>query len=153
MEHVARRSETPNGRRPTRHERPRQQESFASALALLIQIEDRCDTWFTKKEDRANAFRATTLVELQVLRDWHEHLSDPKQAKERQWCADRLAKLVKERLPEDDRKSRLILQTMLEDEQRHGENALQAGGADFPRPVKDAMSAVSQVMTKSSYWV
>jgi len=56
-------------------------------------------------------------------------------------------------LPEDDRKSRLILQTMLEDEQRHGENALQAGGADFPRPVKDAMSAVSQVMTKSSYWV
>jgi len=56
-------------------------------------------------------------------------------------------------LPDDDRKSRLILQTMLEDEQRHGENALQAGGADFPRPVKDAMSAISQVMTKSSYWV
>ena len=56
-------------------------------------------------------------------------------------------------LPDDDRKSRLILQTMLEDEQRHGENALQAGGADFPRPVKDAMSAVSQVMTKSSYWL
>jgi 3-demethoxyubiquinol 3-hydroxylase len=54
-------------------------------------------------------------------------------------------------LPEDDRKSQLILQQMLEDEQRHGENALQAGGTDFPRPVKDAMSAVSQVMTRSSY--
>lgn len=54
-------------------------------------------------------------------------------------------------LPEDDRKSRLILQKMLEDEQRHGENALEAGGTDFPRPVKDAMSAVSQVMTRSSY--
>jgi len=54
-------------------------------------------------------------------------------------------------LPEDDRKSRLILQQMLEDEQRHGDNALQAGGTDFPRPVKDAMSAVSQVMTRSSY--
>ncbi len=56
-------------------------------------------------------------------------------------------------LPEDDRKSRLILQQMLADEQRHGDNALQAGGTDFPRPVKDAMSAVSQVMTRSSYRV
>jgi ubiquinone biosynthesis monooxygenase Coq7 len=54
-------------------------------------------------------------------------------------------------LPEDDRKSRLILQQMLEDEQRHGENALQAGGADFPRPVKDAMTLVSRIMTSSSY--
>lgn len=54
-------------------------------------------------------------------------------------------------LPEEDRKSQLILQQMLEDEQRHGDNALQAGGTDFPRPVKDAMTAVSQVMTRSSY--
>ncbi len=54
-------------------------------------------------------------------------------------------------LPEDDRKSRLILQQMLEDEERHGRNALEAGGKDFPRPVKDAMSAVSRVMTRSSY--
>ena len=56
-------------------------------------------------------------------------------------------------LPEDDRKSRLILQKMLEDEERHGENALDAGGTDFPRPVKDAMSAVSTLMTRSSYWL
>ena len=54
-------------------------------------------------------------------------------------------------LPEDDRKSRLILLQMLEDEQRHGDNALAAGGTDFPRPVKDAMTAVSRVMTGSSY--
>jgi ubiquinone biosynthesis monooxygenase Coq7 len=56
-------------------------------------------------------------------------------------------------LPEDDRKSRLIVQKMLEDEQRHGEKALEAGGTDFPQPVKDAMTAVSKVMTKSSYRV
>ncbi|MEH6569116.1 MAG: 2-polyprenyl-3-methyl-6-methoxy-1,4-benzoquinone monooxygenase [Halioglobus sp.] len=56
-------------------------------------------------------------------------------------------------LPEEDRKSQLILQQMLEDEQRHGENALEAGGADLPRPVKDTMTAVSQVMTRSSYWL
>lgn len=54
-------------------------------------------------------------------------------------------------LPEEDRKSQLILQQMLEDEQRHGENALKAGGKDFPKPVKDAMTAVSKVMTGSSY--
>lgn len=54
-------------------------------------------------------------------------------------------------LPDDDRKSRLILQQMLEDEQRHGENALEAGGTDLPAPVKDAMTAVSKVMTGSSY--
>lgn len=56
-------------------------------------------------------------------------------------------------LPEDDHRSRLILQQMLEDEERHGENALAAGGRDFPIPVKNAMTALSQVMTRSSYYV
>jgi len=56
-------------------------------------------------------------------------------------------------LPEQDRRSRLILQQMLEDEERHGENALAAGGRDFPAPVKDAMSAVSKVMTRTAYYV
>jgi ubiquinone biosynthesis monooxygenase Coq7 len=56
-------------------------------------------------------------------------------------------------LPESDRRSQLILQQMLEDEERHGENALAAGGRDFPRPVKDAMSLVSRVMTRTSYHV
>jgi ubiquinone biosynthesis monooxygenase Coq7 len=58
-----------------------------------------------------------------------------------------------ESLPEGDRKSALILEQMLVDEKRHGENAMEAGGADLPGPVKDVMTAVSQVMTKSSYWV
>ncbi len=56
-------------------------------------------------------------------------------------------------LPADDNRSRLILQQMLEDEERHGHNALQAGGTDFPELVKNAMTAVSQLMTRSSYWV
>jgi len=56
-----------------------------------------------------------------------------------------------EQLPEDDRKSRLILQKMLEDEERHGEQALTAGGDDFPGPIKDAMTAVSRVMTETAY--
>jgi len=56
-------------------------------------------------------------------------------------------------LPDQDRKSQLILQKMLEDEERHGENALRAGGTEFSRPVKDAMTTVSKVMTETSYWV
>lgn len=56
-------------------------------------------------------------------------------------------------LPDDDRKSQLILQQMLEDEERHGQNALEAGGAELPQPVKDLMSAVARVMTRSSYHV
>ena len=54
-------------------------------------------------------------------------------------------------LPEDDRKSQLILQQMLEDEERHGTSALEAGGKDFPDSVKDAMTTVSKLMTGSSY--
>ncbi len=56
-------------------------------------------------------------------------------------------------LPDNDNKSRLILQQMLEDEERHGHQALEAGGTDFPRPVKDLMTTVSKVMTGSSYRV
>ena len=56
-----------------------------------------------------------------------------------------------QQLPDEDRKSQLILQQMLEDEQRHGESALDAGGTQFPGPVKDAMTTVSQVMTRTSY--
>lgn len=56
-------------------------------------------------------------------------------------------------LPEEDRKSRLILQQMLADEERHGHSALEAGGRDFPAPVKDAMSTVSRLMTGASYRV
>ena len=54
-------------------------------------------------------------------------------------------------MPEQDRKSRLILQQMLEDEQRHGDNALDAGGTEFPAPVKDTMTGLSKLMTRSSY--
>ena len=54
-------------------------------------------------------------------------------------------------LPENDRKSRLILQQMLEDEERHGAHAMAAGGREFPKPVKDVMTGVSQLMTRTSY--
>jgi ubiquinone biosynthesis monooxygenase Coq7 len=56
-----------------------------------------------------------------------------------------------EQLPEEDEKSRRILEQMLEDERRHGDLALEAGGENFPEPVKRAMTAVSRLMTSTSY--
>ena len=56
-------------------------------------------------------------------------------------------------LPEEDHKSRQILTQMREDELRHKDNALTAGGANFPAPVKSLMHKVSSLMTKSTYWI
>ncbi|MAY14057.1 MAG: demethoxyubiquinone hydroxylase family protein [Oceanospirillaceae bacterium] len=54
-------------------------------------------------------------------------------------------------LPVQDEKSKAVLLQMLEDEAKHATVALEAGGHKFPLPVKLAMTAVSQVMTKSVY--
>ncbi len=56
-----------------------------------------------------------------------------------------------QQLPEEDQKSRAILEQMLEDEEKHGTRALQAGGQEFPAPIKSLMTAVSKVMTKTTY--
>lgn len=56
-------------------------------------------------------------------------------------------------LPEQDVKSRAVIEQMLDDEARHGDAALAAGGLDFPAPVKQVMALASKVMTISSYRV
>ncbi len=54
-------------------------------------------------------------------------------------------------LPEDDARSRAIVEEMRADEARHGVNALRAGGRTFPDSVKQAMTVVSRIMTESTY--
>ncbi len=54
------------------------------------------------------------------------------------------------RIPENDLKSKAIITQMLEDEYRHGANALSAGGTVFPQPVKQTMRTLSKLMTWSS---
>ncbi len=56
-----------------------------------------------------------------------------------------------ERLPEEDQRSRAIVATMREEEERHGANAIAAGGDEFPLPVKRAMRLVSRLMTETTY--
>lgn len=55
-----------------------------------------------------------------------------------------------ERLPPGDGRSRAIVRQMLEDEERHGHAALEAGGHEFPPPVRRAMTALSGVMTQTA---
>ncbi len=55
------------------------------------------------------------------------------------------------KLPEDDHKSRAILEQMLIDEEKHGATAKQAGGADLPPPLRAAMTAMAGVMKQVTY--
>ena len=50
-----------------------------------------------------------------------------------------------------DERSRAVVVQMHADEARHGTKALEAGGVDFPAPVKDLMTIVSRLMTETSY--
>lgn len=54
-------------------------------------------------------------------------------------------------LPETDHKSRAVVSEMLADEARHAQTALDAGGYEFPMPVKNTMTLLSKLMTKASY--
>lgn len=56
------------------------------------------------------------------------------------------------KLPEQDQRSRAIVEQMKTDEAHHGAAAKEAGGADLPRPIKDAMKLASKVMTRTAYW-
>ncbi len=54
-------------------------------------------------------------------------------------------------LPEKDTQSRAILEQMLIDEEHHGEKARSHGGVDFNSPTKKLMTAMSKVMTATTY--
>lgn len=56
-----------------------------------------------------------------------------------------------QQLPEDDEKTRAILEQMLRDESEHGDRAMRAGGIEFSGTAKSLMTAISKIMTKTSY--
>jgi len=70
---------------------------------------------------------------------------------ERQVCAHLDSHL--DNLPPEDAKSRAIVEQMRDEEEEHGENAIDAGAADLPTPVKHLMRLTAKVMTKTAYWV
>lgn len=54
------------------------------------------------------------------------------------------------RLPEEDRKSRAVLESMRTDEARHATSAIGHGAAELPAPAKAFMRLTSKVMTTTS---
>lgn len=57
------------------------------------------------------------------------------------------------KLPENDVRTRSIIEQMQVDEAEHGDIAKQAGAAALPAPIKAMMKLSSKIMTKSSYWI
>jgi len=56
-------------------------------------------------------------------------------------------------LPEQDAKSRAVVEQMKTDEIKHAETALAHGGAELPMPVKVAMKLSSKVLTRTAYYL
>lgn len=56
-----------------------------------------------------------------------------------------------EKLPQEDHRSRAIVEQMRVDEIEHGQAALQAGGAVLPEPIQKMMQLMSKVMTSTAY--
>lgn len=70
---------------------------------------------------------------------------------ERQVCAHLDSHL--DSLPPEDAKSRAIVEQMRDEEEEHGDNAVEAGAAELPKPVKRLMQITAKVMTNTAYWV
>lgn len=56
-----------------------------------------------------------------------------------------------EKLPQNDHRSRAIVDQMRLDEIEHGQAALRAGGVSLPDPISKMMKMMSKVMTTSAY--
>ena len=65
---------------------------------------------------------------------------------------EHLRRHLKEMSP-DDKKSREILERMLEEEEIHGQEAKDHGSKDLPAPVKGMMTVTSKIMTTLSRYI
>lgn len=58
-----------------------------------------------------------------------------------------------EQLPEQDRRSRAIIEQMKIDEARHATVAVESGGTGLPDPAQKLMTLTSKIMTRAAYWI
>ena len=56
-----------------------------------------------------------------------------------------------EKLPQEDLRSRAIVDQMRIDEIEHGQAALHAGGVALPEPIQKVMQGISKIMTTAAY--
>ncbi|MDH3747078.1 MAG: 2-polyprenyl-3-methyl-6-methoxy-1,4-benzoquinone monooxygenase [Gammaproteobacteria bacterium] len=70
---------------------------------------------------------------------------------ERQVCAHLSSHL--DGLPDDDTRSRAIVSKMRDEEAVHGQDAIDAGAAELPAPLKGLMKLTARIMTTTAYRV
>ena len=58
-----------------------------------------------------------------------------------------------DQLPAADTRSRAIVDVMRDDERRHADDALRAGGVELPRPVRSLMRLAARVMTSTAHHI
>ncbi|MCH7872809.1 MAG: hypothetical protein IID33_14025 [Planctomycetes bacterium] len=86
----------------------------ATALALLMQVEVRCEEWTGRTglpvgeiEKQDQAVRMVQLAQMQILGDWFDGAGEGRPAAgtriERKWCADRISKMREEGFSGDDK--------------------------------------------------
>ncbi len=56
-------------------------------------------------------------------------------------------------LPAGDARTRAILEQISNDEARHGESAIKAGGKELPPPIRSLMKLTAKIMTRTAYWL
>jgi hypothetical protein len=73
----------------------------STALALLLQVEERCFDWFAKPEERELAINAAAYSQLRILQDWYARLAPEQYPEEREWCVDRMISIITDRFRQD----------------------------------------------------
>ena len=58
-----------------------------------------------------------------------------------------------DRLPNEDLRSRAVVQQMKDDEREHAQTAKHAGAAELPWPVPNLMRKVARIMTGTARWI
>lgn len=56
-------------------------------------------------------------------------------------------------LPAGDERTKAIIRQMSEDEARHGQNAMAAGGVELSRMTRALMKVTAKFMTRTAYWI
>lgn len=81
-----------------------QQGWYATSLATLMQLEERCIVWFDQESQQKAALRTVEFARLRTLADWHQSLGgDPARAEQRRWCVEQMASLIDEAFSEGDK--------------------------------------------------
>ena len=72
--------------------------SWAASLAMVMQVEERCNDWFTDDDRRELALHSCAALQIDILRQWHDGIATPAGDEQRAWCVQRISQIASERL-------------------------------------------------------